>query len=313
VFSLPKKELNNFVALVENYHSARTLNQLQNIVGLALEGPTLSLVGGTPEAGCWNPTKAEWITIAKLGSKGLIYCVVSPDYSTNAGPEYPTSIFWITKTLMDHGVMPALGHILKDNPAEAARQINVMLDGLEANQNIPVITDHMFNDMPLNFKHTWRTASEQESRRQQLAAILAEEWNYETIDNCLGPVPAELVRQAWKGKLKICLNFDGDHVDIEICKKAINLIGAENILLMTDRIAGKNFGGRKLIQHPDNSLLYQDKGIVAGGTQSLISQLGKMIRSQISSKDIYQITYANPNNLIEIINRSKINGHLENA
>jgi N-acetylglucosamine-6-phosphate deacetylase len=298
VFSLPQQELENFEALLETYRAARQKRQITNILGIALEGPVLSLVGGTPESGCWNPTRAQWQRIAALGPKGLVYCVLSPDCEVNAGESHPEDIGWVARTLSRQGVMPALGHFQKHDPKRSAVAINEMCDGLARSGLGPVITDHLFNDMPLNFKHCWRTAEERSNRAAELAAILDDEWSVENIEEKLGPVPAAMVRQAWRGNLKVCLNFDGDHVDIDICKKAVELIGAENVILMTDRIAGRKFGGRKLSTRPDNTLLYQDQRIVAGGTQTVVSQLGNMLRAGIGSEAVYRIAFDNPRSLL---------------
>lgn len=314
VFSLPREELGNFERLVDAYDTARSRGELRNILGIALEGPVLALVGGTPENGCWDPDRDQWRRIAALGPKGLIYCVISPDCDPSIGTNGPESMLWIARTLLQKGVMPALGHFRKDDPAATARLIDDMCETLAGEGLGPVITDHMFNDMPLNFKHTWRTRNERENRSDQIARILAQDWSPDTIDEALGPVPAALVRQAWKGNLKICLNFDGDHVDIDVCRKSVGLIGADNVLLMTDRISGKRFGGRLLQSHADNSLLYQDQGIVAGGTQSVVSQLGNMMRAGMNSGDIHQIAYVNPHALLrELYGRRSVHKVVESV
>jgi len=298
VFSLPQSQLEHFEALLETYRAARQRREICNILGIALEGPVLSLVGGTPESGCWNPTRAQWERIAALGPKGLVYCVLSPDCEVNAGAGHPDNIGWVARTLSCQGVMPALGHFKKHDPKRSAAAITEMCESLARDGLGPLITDHLFNDMPLNFKHSWRTAAEKSNRAAELASILGDEWSVETIEDKLGPVPAAIVRQAWLGHLKVCLNFDGDHVDIDICKKAVDLIGAENVILMTDRIAGHRFGGRRLSTRPDNTLLYQDQKIVAGGTQTVVSQLGNMLRAGIGSEAVYRIAFDNPRALL---------------
>jgi len=305
VFSLSVGELENFEGLMQLYEVARERGELRNIVGIALEGPILSLVGGTPEKGCWSPEIGKWHRIAALGPKGLVYCVLSPDYELGDDPDHPESTLWIARTLLKQGVMPALGHFRKDNPEASAKLINEMCETLASEGLGPIITDHMFNDMPLNFKHTWRTREEREERATQIAEILAQNWSETTIDDVIGPVPAAIIRQAWKGNLKVCLNFDGDHVDINVCRKFVDLISADNLLLMTDRIPGKRLGGRKLVSHADNTLLYQDQGIVAGGSQSVVAQLGNMMRSGMASNNIYKIAFANPYDLLRTLSTSR--------
>jgi N-acetylglucosamine-6-phosphate deacetylase len=298
VLSLPRGKLCEFETLVHRYHSARSTGALSNILGIGIEGPVLAFVGGTPESGCWVPTQAEWERIAALGQYGLIYSVMSPDAEVNLGPGYPQDIIAIAELLARHGVMPAIGHFSKSDPPAAAAMIDRLCQALRALGLGPVITDHLFNDMPLNFKHAWRTQQDKERRAEELAAVLAKGWDRDNMIESLGPVPAAIIRQALNGNLKICLNFDGDHVDIEICKRAIQLIGADHILLMTDRIPGDTFGGHTLARRADNSLLYQGDGIVAGGTQAIVSQLSNMLRAGIESEDIYKIVYENASHVL---------------
>jgi N-acetylglucosamine-6-phosphate deacetylase len=293
VLSLPRSKLTQFESLLRDYHRARARGELASILGIGLEGPVLSFVGGTPETGCWIPTSAEWNRIAALGQYGLVYSVFSPDAEVNLGPEYPEDILSVAKLLAKNGVMPALGHFRKSDPEKAAKKIEWLSEELAAAGLGPLVTDHLFNDMPINFKHSWRTQKERLHRDAELAAVLQQEWKLENMSEVMGPVPAAIIKQAFLGNLKVCLNFDGDHVDIEICKRAVEFIGSKNILLMTDRIPGRLFGGRELSRVPDNTLLYQADGIVAGGTQSVILQLGNMLRVGIGNQAILNIAYRN--------------------
>jgi N-acetylglucosamine-6-phosphate deacetylase len=293
VLSLPRSKLTQFEGLLHDYRLARTRGELSSILGVALEGPVLSFVGGTPETGCWTPTSVEWSRIAALGQYGLVYSVFSPDAEVNLGPEYPEDILSVAKLLAKNGVMPALGHFRKSDPEAVAKKIEWLCQEFAVAGLGPLVTDHLFNDMPLNFKHSWRTPKERLHRDEELSAVLRQEWKLENMFEVMGPVPAAIIKQAFLGNLKVCLNFDGDHVDIEICKRAVELIGSKNILLMTDRIPGGLFGGLQLSTIPDNTLLYQANGTVAGGTQSVISQLGNMLRVGIGNQAILNIAYRN--------------------
>ena len=293
VLSLPRGKLSEFESLLHQYRAARKAGELSSILGIALEGPVLSFVGGTPESGCWIPTTNEWNRIAALGRSGLVYSVFSPDSEVNLGPEYPENILEVALLLAKNGVVPALGHFRKTDPQGAADMVETLCQELADAGLGPLITDHLFNDMPLNFKHSWRSQGERARRSEELPAVLKQKWRFESMADVMGPVPAAIIRQAFLGNLKICLNFDGDHVDIEICKRAVELIGSRNILLMTDRIPGRVFGGRLLERNPDNTLLYQADGIVAGGTQSVVTQLGNMLQAGIGSQDIFNIAYRN--------------------
>jgi len=128
---------------------------------------------------------------------------------------------------------------------------------------MPTITDHLFNDMPLNFKHAWRSPEERIRRNYEIQLLNIASWSLDRIGEYLGPVPATMIRNARKGYVKLCQNFDGEHVDLTIVKKTIELVGAENMLMMTDSVEGKRLAGRNLYIKEDSTLLYQHHGIVA--------------------------------------------------
>ena len=148
---------------------------------------------------------------------------------------------------------------------------------------------HLYYEMPLNFTHTLRTNEEKLQRESQIKDLLDQDWSADNMKKLLGPVPAAIISLALDAKLKICSNFDGDHVDLDICKKTVELIGSQNIMLMTDRIQSKVLGGQELGQNSDNSLLYQSRGIVAGGSQSVVNQIGNMMEIGLGSRDILNV------------------------
>lgn len=297
---LPKNNFNHFVALMDSYYEGKKAGRFQHIIGLGLEGPLLASHGGTPEKGVWMPTKEQWLKLSDCGKKGLIYVILSPDanldqHRTNS--DYPTNLTWIVETLLSGGVLPAPGHFTKINPVASAQNLQLVFD-IVANAGFPTITDHLYNDMPHNFKHAWRTIQERSQREEEIAALNLNGWDVNLLDEQLGPVPAVMIRNALKGRVKICQNFDGEHVDLAIVKRTIEIIGAENMLLMTDSIESKRLAGRQLHQIEDSTLLYQDEGIVAAGSQNVFMQISNMFKIELNLHQIKLITHSVPAQVI---------------
>ncbi|HEV3075225.1 MAG TPA: hypothetical protein VHB47_12460 [Thermoanaerobaculia bacterium] len=284
-----------FEDLCRTYGRKRRCGELKRILGIASEGPLLASAGGTPEKGSWLPTKVEWQRFAALGEHGFRYSVLSPDFdlTTSSGSQYPKGMEWIVDALLSNGVSPALGHFLKTAPEHSAACARRVFDRVEQLGQGLALTDHLYNDMPLNFKHAWRTQRERESRAQDLVDAGLDAWSPENLDAALGVVPATLIRAAWDGLAKICLNFDGAHVDSLICKRTVELVGAGNLMLMTDCITGDVLAGEQLTRSEENSLLYQRSGIVAGGSCPASKQVENMIAMGLEPDEIAHICYEN--------------------
>ncbi len=291
---LPKPHFQDFLDLMTYFHKGKQAGRFTHIKGFALEGPLLASHGGTPEKGVWRPTRSEWQAIANCGSKGLVYVIFSPDAELPGSnfipdPKAP-SVQWIAKTLLTGGVLPAPGHFIKSDPKGSAKQLQGIFDAVAAWGHGPTITDHLFNDMPHNFKHAWRTSKERARREEELQAIDVDSWTLNNLEEKLGPVPAVMICNARKGLVKICQNFDGEHVDLAIVKKVVELVGAENMVMMTDSIESKRLAGRDLHMIENSTLLYQDEGVVAAGSQTIIQQLNNMLTMGLSLEAIEKIT-----------------------
>lgn len=291
---LPKQNFEDFLNLMEHFHLGKQRGEFTHIKGIGLEGPLLASHGGTPEIGVWMPSKSHWQALANCGSKGLIYIILSPDAQLHGSnfpfdPDYP-SITWITETLLTGGVLPAPGHFTKSDPVTSAQSLQLMFDVVSAWGHGATVTDHLYNDMPHNFKHAWRTPREKAQREQEIQMLDLENWNLNSLEDQLGIVPAVIIKNARKGLVKVCQNFDGEHVDLEIVKKTVELLGAENMLMMTDSIENHCLAGRKLQMHDGSSLLYQDEGIVAAGSQGIDRQIQNMVLMELSDQQIQFIT-----------------------
>ncbi len=302
---LPKPNFYDFLKLMDVFAEEKAAGKLPHIAGIGLEGPLLASHGGTPESGVWMPNKSHWKQLASCGKKGLIYVILSPDWrfdqheQSNSLDTPAHSVAWVAETLLEGGVLPAPGHFTKTNPLGSARSLQSIFDVVADWGVMPTITDHLFNDMPLNFRHVWRGKEEQLKREADLKWISPESWTLDNLGEFLGPVPATMIRNARKGIVKLCQNFDGEHVDLAIVKKAVELAGAENMLLMTDTVESKRLGGQALHLKSDSGLLYQDKGIVAAGTRGAFYQINNMLNMGLTALQIELITDAVPSALLK--------------
>lgn len=307
---LPQPNLGDFLRLMEEFGAAKAAGQLTHIAGVALEGPMLGSFGGTPESGVWAPTREEWRSLARCGALGLQYVVLSPDATLendsifiSRWPDSPPTE-WVFELLLEHGVRPALGHFWKSNPEASAAHVRALLDIADRTGILPspnsVITDHLFNDMPRNFKHSWRTEDERARRAADLERIDLPSWTMENIEERAGVVPATIMRAAKERRLTVCLNFDGEHVDLAVSRQVVELLGAENIIAMTDRVDSRILGGQRLQMPPASSLLYQSQGIVAAGTQGLSRQVRNMRSVGLTEEQIWQMICFTPSRVLGI-------------
>ncbi|MCF6765993.1 hypothetical protein L3V82_09425 [Thiotrichales bacterium 19S3-7] len=295
LYLLPE-QYENFFSILKTFSEGQTKGHFKQIKGFALEGPLLASHGGTPHRGVWNPTKKQWLALSECGKNGLIYVIFSPDSQLNphesSDLNYPAkNTTWIAETLLSGGVLPAAGHFLKENPAESAKALQRIYNAVAAWGEGPTITDHLYNDMPRNFKHAWRTTDEIKNRDREINELNLNSWTFETIEEKLGIIPATMIKNAQKGLVKIAQNFDGEHVDLSIVKKTVEITGAENMMLMTDSIESQRLAGRHLKQFKPSTLLYQNENLVAAGSQPINQQIANMKKIGLSESEINQIAY----------------------
>lgn len=301
---LPKPNFKHFLDLMDTFAIGKELGKYSHIVGIGLEGPLLASHGGTPEKGVWSPSMHHWQMLAQCGKKGLVYIILSPD------ADLPSSNFendaqlpplpWIIETLLTGGVLPAPGHFTKLYPNKSAQRLKTVFELVRQWGHCPTITDHLYNDMPHNFKHAWRTEKEKQHRQEELKELNLMGWHENNLIDRLGPVPAMMIEYAKKDVVKICQNFDGEHVDLAIIKKTVELVGSNNLLLMTDSIESKQLAGRQLHMEKCSTLLYQDDGIVAAGSQPLQQQKENMLKIGLSETDIMNILCHNPAQVLKL-------------
>jgi N-acetylglucosamine-6-phosphate deacetylase len=271
---LPQSDLERFGCFMQAYDSYREAHPDTHLAGVALEGPLLASVGGTPEQGNWSPSRDAWQQIASWGACGLKYVVLSPDAFLRGSclaeraSESP-AIEEIVTLLLTHAVTPALGHFQRSDPTASADSAATVI-AVAQRYGKRVLTDHLFNDMPLNFRHAWRTAAERSERDTRALARELQTWTPDNLASKLGPVPATLIHAAREGSAILCVNFDGDHVDHMICERLQALVSKDKLIAMTDRIETPTLAGSMLTRSTTNSLWYRPNGTtVAAGTTSI--------------------------------------------
>jgi N-acetylglucosamine-6-phosphate deacetylase len=296
---LHRDSLDAFEALMDAYAARRADGELLHIVGIALEGPLLASHGGTPAATVWLPTRREWERLAASGPKGLVYTVMSPDaFAEGSGlagevdastPRFEDFV----PLLASSGVRPALGHFTRTDPSRSAAFVEQIIDlAWQSGWNgpgLPVVTDHLFNDMPLAIRHAFRTRRARAERDETIASYRLKEWTLDRADEILGPVPAAIMRNAEARRLAACINFDGEHVDLDIAKRAIELMGTENSMIMTDRCDSARLGRQELHHEAENTLWYQQDGVVAAGSQPLSRQVSNAREHGFRDDEIWQL------------------------
>ncbi|MGK4585455.1 hypothetical protein [Kitasatospora sp. HPMI-4] len=296
---LHRERLAEFERFMARYAAMRSAGRIPHVVGVALEGPLLASHGGTPAATVWAPTRQEWERLARLGESGLCYIVLSPDAFTPASDfhgqltDRHPGFDWIIPTLVGHGVRPALGHFTRADPRRSAELVGEIVDlAWSAEWNGTgdrVVTDHLFNDMPLNIRHAFRTTRARAGRDAALASYDLPGWSLAAMDEIAGPVPAAIMREAAAGRIAACINFDGEHVDLAIATRAVQLVGPEHAMMMTDRCDSARLGGQVLSQGEENGLWYQENGVVAAGSQPLAQQLRNALGQRIEGEQLWNL------------------------
>lgn len=293
---LARDGLDELTDLAHTYH--RWQHRLDHVLGFSIEGPLLGDIGGVPPVGIWRPTAAEWERIAALGELGLRYIVLAPDGGelddrVDAGASYRD----IVDLFYQRGVRIALGHFRNSDPKSSAARIRRMIDHIQEHHGPRadlLLTDHLYNDMPRNFTHVLRTSAERASRRVELDEFLAKDWDDDSLDELLGAVPAALLRAAKQEELLPFLNFDGDHVAPEVCKRTLDYLGLERVIGITDDTARPSLAGEELQRRDDNGLWYRSDGAVAAGTGDFERQKANLRQIGFGEDDISQLFSTNP-------------------
>lgn len=298
--------LETFTEVCRRWHELRCAGELTHIAGFGVEGPLLGASGGVPPAGCWMPSAEVWQAIAQLGDRGLSYIVMAPDALSLEDEIEPGFRFLdLVDLFREHGVRLALGHFRHDDPVRSAALTSELIEYLSTSSSsrYQLVTDHLFNDMPRAFVHAWRTTEERQQRPNQLAAVLEHPWQPDTLPEILGPVPATLVQAALDDLLTPMLNFDGHHVDLQICRATIDYLGAQRVIAITDHIETLNMAGETL-HSSESGLLLRNDDVVAAGSTGLIAQMQNMRLIGLTDNEIDQLVRVNPQHALRPLKSS---------
>lgn len=301
---LRRPAMNAFVDLMHAFDTYRTERPSSRIRGFAIEGPMLGPDGGIPRSGVWTPTVDEWRELAALGRSGLRYIVMAPD-AMELDDEVGSG-FTFADLLLDfyeNGTRVALGHFHHGSPELSARRMRDVISFLHKHyESSPylVLTDHLYNDMPRNFRHAYRTADELAHREEELPGVVDVTWTREALSQLLGPVPAGMITAAEDGKLFPCINFDGFHVDLDIVKKTVEFLGADKLIVLTDHTEVATMALEQLTN--DGSKLWRrNDGKVAAGMSGPDAQTANMRSIGLTPEQIEMVFWTNPKNAVEYL------------
>ena len=284
--------------VLQDWKEARDRGGLPSILGFGVEGPMLGTSGGVPPAGCWLPDAKTWRELATLGNIGLRYIVIAPDAcELDEVLDGDLTFRALIELFYQHGVRLALGHFRHDNPSESARRTDAVIDMVEkftCGQPDMLLTDHLYNDMPRAFTHAWRTEEERVHRDKELESFLSKPWKTDSLAELLGPVPASIIEAARTRRLLPMLNFDGAHVDLEICRRTVDYVGADQLIAITDHTETDAMAGEDLSLSKSSSLRLRLDGQVAAGSTDISKQIENMRSIGLSDAQIDELVSETP-------------------
>lgn len=231
-----------------------TLRQLADeglIAGIHSEGPFLS----DARCGAQNP---EWLRDPDPELLRLMLNEAGGWLKTMTyAPELPGADR-LVRALIENGVTPSLGHTDAD-ASVAAASLEGAAAGLalwEGRTARPTVT-HLFNGMP-----------PMHHRKP-------------------GPV-ASCLRLASAGKVAVELVADGIHLAPETVQMVFQLVGADNVVLVTDSMAAAGLPdgdyrlGRSAVSVQAGMATLQGTGTLAGGTATLLAVVRRTIEAGVS-------------------------------
>ncbi|UOD79928.1 N-acetylglucosamine-6-phosphate deacetylase [Paenarthrobacter ureafaciens] len=220
--------------------------------GIHLEGPFLSHA----RCGAQNP---DYLLDPDLDlMEELVFAAAGKLATMTYAPELPDAAA-LVDLMTSHGVTPSLGHTDCDY-AVAAASLAAAKEGLESAgfdgvSSLPTVT-HLFNGMP-PMHH-----------------------------RAPGPVAACL-RMAQEGKAVVELIADDTHLDPAMVATVFQLVGAPNILLVTDSMAAAGLADGNYMLGPSpvtvtNGVATLDAtGSIAGGTSTLLDVVRRTVAAGV--------------------------------
>jgi N-acetylglucosamine-6-phosphate deacetylase len=221
------------------------------LAGIHYEGPFIS----PHRCGAQNPAavrRPDATLTAELIEMGRGHVV-----TMTLAPELD-GIPEVVGVLVDHGVVPSFGHT--DATAEATRVALQHAAALLAARGARPTVTHLFNGMrPLHHRDP-------------------------------GPVP-EMIAAAARGRAVVELIGDGVHLDPQLVRAVVELIGRDGAVLVTDAMAAAGMpdgeyelGGLPVVVSRGVARL-RDGGALAGGTAHLIDVVRTSVRAGVPLAD----------------------------
>ena len=305
---LRQEYFSQFEAILDRFSMLKCSSEedpFSSILGFGMEGPLLGTHGGVPDEGCWVPSVSQWRRIARLGEKGLRYLVIGCD-EVELDEEVAEGMTFrgLVDLFYAHGVRLALGHFQHDDPLRSSRLIQELVDHVWQMDGCDqgwVLTDHLFNDMPRNFVHAWRTDAERLRRSNEIRPILDAVWSEETLAELLGPGPAALIRFAKQGKSTLPMDFDGGHPDSTVAKLTLDYVGHGGIIGMTDDIQTVTMAGQPVYGRDDNRLQYRSDGRVAACRSTVADCISTMSMHGFDAAQIQDVFSTTPSRVFGAI------------
>lgn len=226
------------------------------IAGIHAEGPFLS----TARCGAQNP---EWLRVPDLELLGrLLHAAGGTLRTMSYAPELPGAD-GLVSMLTGSGVTPSLGHTDADARTAAdsltAAAGSLRAAGAAGAGRRPTVT-HLFNGMP-PFHHR-------------------------------NPGPAAAcLRLAASGTVAVELIGDGVHLDPETVRMVFGLVGADNVVLVTDSMAATGLPdgdyelGTSAVAVRGGVAALKSNGALAGGTATLLGVVRKTVGAGVAPED----------------------------
>ena len=199
------------------------------IVGIHVEGPFISAdrPGAQDPAAIRQPDAALTAELLALGRGHVVTMTLAPEVPGTTGPG------GVAEELVAGGALPSFGHTAAsaEQARDAVAEAHLLLAGDGAARSARPTVTHLFNGMS-SMHH-----------------------------RAPGPVP-EFLAAARRGRLVLEVIADGTHVATSLVRNVVELVGRENVVLVTDAMAAAGM--------PDGDYLLGTLAVtVAGGVARL--------------------------------------------
>lgn len=247
----------------------RTLTQLARageLAGIHLEGPFLSAdrCGAQDPTRMQRPDPALVRELAALAEGFLVTMTIAPELPGNIGPG------GVSEALVAGGALPSFGHT---DAADGEMRTGLdeayeLLASPQARSRRPTVT-HLFNGMrPLRHREN-------------------------------GPIP-DCLSAARRGRAVVELVADGTHVHPALVCDVFELVGADNVALVTDAMAaaGMPDGAYRLgsldVTVREGVARLADGGAIAGGTAHLLDVVRTTVEAGVPLGDAVRAASLTP-------------------